>query len=52
MYIGHFCKKMIFFAFSWLGHYFEKNGPCSWENEVKICKIQNLFISHPKVVNT
>ena len=40
-------KKMIFFAFSQLGRHFEKNGPCSWENEVKICKIQNLFISHP-----
>ena len=45
-------KKMIFFAFSWLGHHFEKNGPCSWENKVKICKILNLLISHRKVVNT
>ena len=48
----YFCKKMIYFAFSWLGHHFEKNGPCSWENKVKICKIQNLLISHRKVVNT
>ena len=31
-------KKEIFFAFSSLGHRFEKNGPCSRENEVKYQK--------------
>ena len=37
-------KKMIFFAFSWLGHHVEKNGPCSRENEVKISKNRFLAI--------
>ena len=37
-------KKMIFFAFSSLGHHFEKNGPCSRENEVKISKNRFLAI--------
>ena len=41
---GHFCKKMIFFAFSSLGHHVEKNGPCSRENEVKISKNRFLAI--------
>ena len=35
-------KKMIFFAFSWLGHHVEKNGPCSRENEVKIFKKRKM----------
>ena len=37
-------KKMIFFAFSSLGHHVEKNGPCSRENEVKISKNRFLAI--------
>ena len=37
-------KKMIFFAFSSLGHHVEKNGPCSRENGVKISKKRFLAI--------
>ena len=41
----------IFIAFSSLGHHFEKNAFLHSKNEAKICKIENLLISHPKVVN-